>query len=303
MSASGKAADRARGALLGTAVGDCFGAPFEGAPIVWPDELGPLEGRRGSLRWTDDTHMTIVLAEELVEFDGEVDPERLAHRFASAYSGESWRGYGPGPPRIFRALGEGVRWDLAAQGLHDGEGSLGNGAAMRVAPCAVAARGDVERAVALAEQQARPTHAHALGIDGARVQAAAVAARFGGATVAEAIEVAAGAARVGELRERVVEVAGLPPGIEAVQVVTVCGNGVTALEAVPAALACAGAHPDDPLQAIRMAICLGGDTDTIAAMAGSVVAAGSGESSIPSGVLERIEAVDRLRELADALLG
>ncbi len=59
--------DRARGALLGTFVGDALGMPYEGQPPdAVPDRLEMVAARRGRGTYTDDTQMTIALAESLV---------------------------------------------------------------------------------------------------------------------------------------------------------------------------------------------------------------------------------------------
>ncbi len=56
-----------RGALLGGAVGDALGAPFEGRATVEPAEVARHLRRLGTLVYTDDTQMTLGLAESLVE--------------------------------------------------------------------------------------------------------------------------------------------------------------------------------------------------------------------------------------------
>ena len=100
--------DHWRGALLGTALGDAVGAPFEGWPTVdaravrrWIDDEAPLA-------WTDDTAMTLGLARSLVAHDGLADLQHLGDTFASAFRAEPWRGYGAGPPRIFAAAERGT---------------------------------------------------------------------------------------------------------------------------------------------------------------------------------------------------
>ncbi len=82
---------RITGSLLGLAIGDAFGAPYEGGFLeraVWA-LIGTRNGKR---RWTDDTQMTIDVIESLVEYGG-VNQEDLARRFAESYRWSS--GYGP----------------------------------------------------------------------------------------------------------------------------------------------------------------------------------------------------------------
>jgi poly(ADP-ribose) glycohydrolase ARH3 len=108
-----------RGALIGAAVGDALGAAFEGLPSVKPAELAQLEQEPGPLRYTDDTHMTLGMAQSLVERGG-FDGPHMAGTFARNFEEEPWRGYGPGPPRVFRMLRQGVPWDQAGRALFGG---------------------------------------------------------------------------------------------------------------------------------------------------------------------------------------
>jgi len=120
------------GCLLGVAVGDALGACREGGGMARKGEVESLVEKLESLTYTDDTHMTIGVAESLVESKG-FNGEHMTHTFIRNYGAEPWRGYGPGPPRIFRMIEAGEPWDRAAGKLYEG-GSFGNGSAMRIAP-------------------------------------------------------------------------------------------------------------------------------------------------------------------------
>ena len=139
-----------------------------------PADLERLEQRPGPMRYTDDTHMTLGMAQSLVERSG-FDGPHMAALFARNFVEERWRGYGPGPPQVFGLLEQGVPWDQAARALYGGEGSFGNGAAMRVAPAALLAHSDLDRVVSLARKTAVITHSHDLGVEGSVLQAAAIA--------------------------------------------------------------------------------------------------------------------------------
>jgi poly(ADP-ribose) glycohydrolase ARH3 len=298
--------DKFRGTMLGVAIGDALGAPFEGAPTVAPAALRTHLEDPGRLRYTDDTHMTIGLAESLLACDG-FDGAHVAWTFALNYAAETWRGYGAGPPRVFRLLEAGVPWDAAARMLFDGHGSYGNGGAMRVAPVALLAYDDLERVAALARRSAAITHAHELGIEGAVLQACAIALLLR-RTTGPALEVPrfletlyglVGSPRYGQKLDTI---RALLPAADQAAVVNGLGHGVAAVEAVPAALYAFLRHPDDFAAAVTFAIGLGGDTDTIAAMTGALSGAYLGEPAIPARWRQGVEGADRLRELADALL-
>ncbi|MGH7819674.1 MAG: ADP-ribosylglycohydrolase family protein, partial [Candidatus Binatia bacterium] len=171
--------DSFRGALLGTFAGDALGAPFEGlSPGRMLREHGEVRemrsGRSGRGRYTDDTQMMIVVAEWLLE-DGREDPGRLAQRLVEAY--DPARGYGRGTTNVIRKLRAGEPWESAAEGVFP-RGSFGNGAAIRVAPCALLLHHAPDALERLVEVSAIVTHAHPLGIAGAKLQARQVALAF-----------------------------------------------------------------------------------------------------------------------------
>lgn len=300
MSAAARA--RSRGCLLGVAVGDALGAPFEGHPRPPPEEVDAWAQGDAPLRWTDDTAMTIGVAESLVACGG-FDGAHMAEVFAGAYDAEPWRGYGAGPPQVFAALRRGVAWGEAAATLFGGQGSHGNGGAMRAAPAGLVAR-DVDEAAGIAREQAGITHAHELGRQGAALQAAAVAwaVRAPEETAPrDVLETARRVVSAPAFARAVEALEALPAESSRAEVVAALGSGVTAVEAVPAALHAFLAHPHALSDAVRAAIELGGDTDTIAAMTGAVSGAFLGEEAIPAAWRDRLEAADRLVALADEL--
>jgi ADP-ribosylglycohydrolase len=91
---------RFRGSLLGVAIGDSIGEIAQTDMDRWRLPLSDLVMSRKRLEWTDDTAMTLGLAEVLSD-DGAIDGERLAARFHARWSAEPWRGYAGGPPTIF----------------------------------------------------------------------------------------------------------------------------------------------------------------------------------------------------------
>jgi poly(ADP-ribose) glycohydrolase ARH3 len=150
-----------RGALLGVAVGDALGAPFEGTRVMPHRVLDRLVRDPGPMRYTDDTHMTLGLAASLLERQG-FHGNHMATAFAQNFAAEPWRGYGPGPPQVFHRLRQGVPWDEAGQALFGGAGSFGNGGAMRVAPVALFGFADLPQVSQLARHTAMITHTHHL---------------------------------------------------------------------------------------------------------------------------------------------
>lgn len=90
--------------MLGTGVGDAVGRPLEGGPPLLVEEEPYFDGR-----YTDDTEMMIGVAESLIEVGG-FDGEHMAKTFVKNYDPELdrlVRGYGAGPPMVFRMIERG----------------------------------------------------------------------------------------------------------------------------------------------------------------------------------------------------
>lgn len=164
--------------LDGLSVGDALGAQFFVPGRSFPDlQEGKPPAAPGE--WTDDTEMACTLVAELREH-GRIDRDRLAAAFADRC--EPYRGYGPGAVVILHAIRDGVPWQEAAAVAFDGQGSCGNGAAMRVAPLGAYFADDLETVVEQAKLSAEVTHSHTEGIAGA-VAVALAAAQAGGRAV------------------------------------------------------------------------------------------------------------------------
>jgi poly(ADP-ribose) glycohydrolase ARH3 len=107
-----------RGAMLGGAIGElAFGLDDRAALTAAVD-------RCPSLVYTDDTTMTIGVAEVLVAHGG-LDPETLGRRFHNNYRREPWRDYGPGPPALFALVeSEGLSYAATAWRLYGSDGAV-----------------------------------------------------------------------------------------------------------------------------------------------------------------------------------
>jgi poly(ADP-ribose) glycohydrolase ARH3 len=296
---------RFRGALLGAAIGDGLGASFEGSFTVEEDRLRQITDSGVPLRYTDDTHMTMGLAQALLDRNG-FDGAHVAAVFAENYEREPWRGYGPGPPQVFRALKKGVAWDQAAKLLHGGAGSFGNGAAMRVAPVALFGGSNLETVANLARRSAQITHAHHLGVEGAVLQACAVASLLyetSGVTLNRPTFLGElmNYLRSDQLCAILIRLEGLPRGLLPRDGADQLGNGIEAHRSVPLALYAFLEHARSFSDCVLYAIRAGGDTDTIASMAGALSGAYLGEAAIPASWKQRMEAADHLVRLADSL--
>lgn len=290
--------DRRLGAVLGTFVGDALGMPFEGAPpLAAPEPLELLPAGLGAGTYTDDTEMMIAVLEVLAVY-GECDEEALAWRFLDGHHPS--RGYGSGTLAVFALWRQGVPVSEAARRVFKG-GSFGNGAAMRIAPVAAHFADDPEALAREAARSARVTHVHPLGIEGAFVQAVAVAAAVRDEDPLEAATAAATLPALTKPLERArtaIEEAWTPERIAAE-----LGNGFEVHRSVPTAIAAAAASSFE--DACTTAVRIGGDADTIAAMAGAIAGARYGASGIPerwrSGLEDEIRGRSHVEFLAARL--
>jgi len=278
------------GALLGTFVGDALGMPWEGASSEsMPDELDMRDERLGPGTYTDDTQMMIGLAESLLRHDV-VDEGDLAETFLSLY--DPRRGYGEGTTRVFDLWRRGVGVEDAAGRVFEGHGSLGNGAAMRIAPVAVRFFDDSVLLATQARRSARVTHAHRVGIDGAAVQAAAITAALDGD---DPLAAAVSAARTQEVRAAIAQTRRRTEDrLDADTLAGGRGIAPTADASVAAAVV-AAARADSFEAAVTVAVRAGGDTDTVGAMTAAIAGARFGKAAIPARWLDALEDGERGR--------
>lgn len=286
--------DRCRGALIGVGLGDAIGAPFEGQASPKPEAIVERLWSPHELRTTDDTAMTLAVGEAIVAA-GHVDQDQLVRHLADRYLADPDRGYGR-TPDVLTAIHRGEPWREATGGP-DG-GLEGDGAAMRVAPVAIVAHTSIELTSTWAAEQAEVTHAHPTAIDGARLIALATRQ----ALVSPAPPDRTDWTRLPALLAEHADTDVIATALRATAPAPGADIPGTAAAAVPAAIHIASQHGDDLVAAIRAAVALGGDTDTIAAMAAGIVGAHLGLTSIASALVDRLEGHEQLIALADDLL-
>ena len=292
------------GCLIGTASGDSLGARREGRGMSRSEDIISLAEKLEQLIYTDDTHMTIGIAESLIESKG-FDGEHMAQTFIKNYEAEPWRGYGPGPPRIFGMIKCGEAWDSAANKLYRG-GSFGNGSAMRVAPVGLLYSRNLEKLREVAYQSSSITHSHEFGKEGAALQACAVALALN-TPAGEDIDRETFLSSLQNFvqdrlyKEKVARIRELLGEQDKAKVVAVLGNGIEAPRSVPTAIYCFLRHTQAYKDTVIYAISLGGDTDTIAAMAGAISGAYLGIEAIPSKWRAKLENREYIEALAEKL--
>jgi ADP-ribosyl-[dinitrogen reductase] hydrolase len=279
MSAADAALDRSLGAFLGLAVGDALGASVEGQPRdSYPRVTDYAPSTFHGLspgEWTDDTAMALCLADSLLACRPFDAGDLLARFVRWLRLGENAaRGEAVGISERTRATLEVFeitgRQDAAREVMNPG-----NGCIMRLAPVAILHRADLAEARRVARAQALTTHAaeEALGATAALTEIL-VAALSGSDVAAHPVLRAVRAKSRDEI-----------------------SSAPRAVDTLEAALWCV-ARAADFEEAIIAAVNLGGDTDTIGAVAGQVAGAVFGASAIPRRWREALHAAARIEELA-----
>ena len=179
--------DRFRGALLGLAVGDAVGMPFEfRAPGTFPTVTDMVGGGSFGLppgKWTDDTSMALCLADSLLETRG-FDPLDQITRYV-----RWWRdGYRSSTGECFdignTTLDSLARFERSGEPLAGSTDSYasGNGSIMRLAPVPMAYSGDGEAAAGMSGESSRTTHGSPEAVDACRYFGGLIACALSGAS-------------------------------------------------------------------------------------------------------------------------
>lgn len=298
--------DRARGALLGLAVGDALGASIEFSgpgphQHCRMEGGGPFHLQPG--QWTDDTSMALCLAVSLVECRGFNARDQMMRY-------QRWRdeGYLASNGICFdignttsRAL------DIFAETGEPFAGpsdvfSAGNGSLMRLAPIPLFYHRSARQAVHYAAESSRTTHGARAAVDACRYYAGLIIGALEGASREELLaplySPVPGLWQEAPLDESIAAIAAgsflhkQPPQIR--------GNGyvVNSLEAALWAFASSSSFR----QGCLLAVNLGEDADTTGAVYGQLAGAYYGVQSIPQDWLEPLAQREFITGLADKLI-
>jgi ADP-ribosylglycohydrolase len=312
--------DRALGSLYGLAIGDALGMPTQMLNRARVKALfphfedfypGPQENSisRGQPagKVTDDTEQALILARLLIAGQGQVDSRKFVQallKWAQMAEQDGSDQLGPSSRRALEAMQYGVPPEESGRYGHT------NGAAMRIAPVGIAARFiSPSRWAAMVADTVHATHNTGLAISGASAVAAAISQGIEGASFEQQCEsailaaeqgaqqgyYAAGASVARRLSWSLELIHGLDWPSAADLIVGLIGTGIETQESVPAAFAVWASAPDDPWTVCLRAASLGGDSDTIAAMAGAMAGSRAGAKQFPKAARIRIETVNHLK--------
>ena len=286
---------------MGLAIGDAYGAPFEGGPVerlLWR-AIGKTKD--GKIRYTDDTQMAIDLASSFIQNNG-VDQQHLATTFAENYS---WsRGYGPGAAWLLKKIKNGTNWQDVNRAKFK-HGSFGNGAAMRAPILAMCFPEDKQKLNENIVKSSEITHAHPLAIEGAKLIAFVTHAALHDWNTEAILEALPTWCKSQEYQAKAafcIESIQLSDAVQVKVLKRKLGNGIAASQSCITAIYFALRYRNQSYDLMLTQIFeLGGDTDTIGAMAGAIWGAFNGSNAIDKSKTQSIEDSEKIFELAAQL--
>jgi len=237
---------------------------------------------------TDDSEMAISIVENLKLY-GYIHQDALARRFAWRYEQAPDRGYGSATRAQLNEINRGGDWRQGAAMAFGGQGSMGNGGAMRVAPLGGYFADDLKRVAEEARASALVTHTHPEAVAGTVAVGIAAAMASRGREephnlrVKHFFEAILDIVPESRVKRGILIASETPASVEIEAVAKSLGNGsqVTAPDTVPFAIWSAAHHLNDYRNALKQTIIGGGDCDTNAAIVGGIVALSVGRAGIP----------------------
>ncbi len=289
--------ERALLSLDGLSVGDAFGECFLEERERCEDWLERKQGPPAPWTYTDDTAMAITIV-QCLKTRARIEQDELAFALAQQYRQEFWRGYGPMAAKILQRIYRGTSWRVAAGEAFRGQGSCGNGGAMRSAPLGAYFAEDLDAVIREARASSEVTHGHPDGQTGAIAIALAAAwmvkegvrARKPGPALIEFVLEHIPQTQTHHQLKLALQVS---VTASAKTAALKLGNGYNAIssDTVPFCIWCAAAHPDSYAEALWEAVSVAGDIDTNCAIIGGIVALSAGRDSIPESWLAAREAL------------
>ena len=253
--------DTILGCLLGGAIGDSVGGVAE----------------RGSVGLSDDTQLTLATCEAICE-TGRAEPSALAAAFLRWFTERRLSGLGSATLKALRDLQAGGHWAVAGA---KGEMAAGNGGAMRIAPLAFVPSAD---RVAIRDA-VRITHHNDEAYLGALAVVLGIRLNWP-ASVDTLLRTVAAELPDCRVRDQLQVAADLGSGPSLESVARHSGSSGWVVETVPLALVAAWQMVKGSFStALDELVRIGGDTDTIASIAGQVAGAKLGASRLPPGLL------------------
>ncbi|WP_320128683.1 ADP-ribosylglycohydrolase family protein [uncultured Sphaerochaeta sp.] len=306
---------RAYGALLGVAIGDALGMPVEmwsrkhiKDRFSWIDSFlpGPDDNSISAgfvpYETTDDTYMTMLVAKNLCDNHGSYSIQRFVDEVLQwdREAAKTKTVIGPSTRSALEKIQKGMT------PVEAGKNGITNGAAMKIIPAGlVSSLESGQSLVSLVHEICKPTHNTDCAVGGACAITAFVAGCLAGKyDLPQLLDIACSYASIGErvgyetigpsVAKRIHYALEITEGEHNDDTFLDClyyrvGTGLPIIQTVPAAFAIVKHAGGDLLTAAKLAANVGGDTDTIGAIACGMCGAYQGADAIPLDIKESIE--------------
>lgn len=285
--------ERIIGSILGGAIGDAFGGPYEGmsSPVSIDHQL--------EWRLSDDTQLTLATCEAISD-SHQVDPAVISSTFVQWYRDSQLTGLGASTYKALSELSIGGHWALVGR---KGDMAAGNGAAMRIAPLAFCLNPQEPSERLLIRDVCRITHHNEEAYAGALAVLLAIRAAYLGTWDGQAnlLKLVIPQLPDTSVRDRLIEFDELEQRISIADISTRFGSSGYVVESVPLALFAVQWISEVGFKELLESIVrAGGDTDTIASMAGQVGGALLGIENLPIEMIERLPSKESVMSIAEA---
>jgi ADP-ribosylglycohydrolase len=286
--------DRAWVSLEGLSTGDAFGESFFAQPEIAQNMIKMHKLPPSPWAFTDDTLMALSVVSSLRQYHG-INQDLLASSFAARYN--PCRGYGPIMDSTLTRIREGEHWKDVSRSLFSGRGSVGNGAAMRVAPIGAYFADDIDAVVIHARRSAEVTHAHPEAIAGAVAVAVASAWAWrlreynNRPNLSDFVNLVLPSVPESEVSMKIRQARDIGSKVSVQVAAALLGNGMSfsAQDTIPFTLWCAGQYLNSFEEALWLTVSGQGDCDTTCAIVGGIVVMYTGVEAIPKKWLESRE--------------
>jgi ADP-ribosylglycohydrolase len=320
---------KAYGCLLGVAIGDAMGSPTTFMTpkeireryglvrgFIEPPKDHPIHAGFKAGQVTDDTEMTLLLADSIIRC-GRIEVEcyvKCLLEWAQERNILQTEYLGPSTRNALTRILHGISFKEA------GKFGSTNGAAMKISPIGIVDRRNLDKTIRDVYKICLPTHGTNVAISAAAAVACAISSAFDeNSDTEKIINAALYGARKGErlgfrypsasVEKRIqlaLELVNRAGNVEkaCIMLYEYIGMGIAANESIPSAIAIVKIADGDPFDAITLAVNCGGDSDTIASIAGAICGALHGAKVFPTSLVKIVEEVNniKLKEVAEKLL-
>lgn len=281
--------DKIIGCIVGGAIGDCLGRPYENQKEV----------RLKEEKWkiTDDTQMTLATCEAITK-SRKVDPEIIAKAFVQWHRREPFRGLGASTYKALLELSQGGHWALVGR---KGEMAAGNGAAMRIAPLAFCLDVDDKQTKIVIRDVSRITHHNEEAYVGALAVVIAIRCAW---KETPNLDNSLFSTLIDKLpdssiRDRLIDISKLDNNLSISEIAKIYGSSGYVVETIPLVIYSLNYFQKLGFQPLlQELVTLGGDSDTIASITGQIIGSSIGFNALPKDLVNSLPTSDNIFTIA-----